>query len=111
MKNPYSDLKRDCQDLHNFTSDDIIKFINLEKIKEGEIILDAMAGNGAISKELVKIKGVDLFVLDNSEFQINEAKKNVKNVKFFVSSALKEMGFMKFQKQIKMIFLKKFLEF
>jgi len=88
MKTPYSELKRDCQHLHNLTENDIDKFISIVKINKNEIILDAMAGNGAIAKELSK-KDINLYVLDKSEFQINEAKNNIKNAKFYVASALK----------------------
>lgn len=89
MKTPYNVMRRDCQNLHSFTEKDVQLFIKLAEIKKGDVILDAMAGNGAIAKELEKIKGIKLYVLDNSEFQIEDAKKNVKNAKFYVSSALK----------------------
>ena len=89
MKTPYSELKRDCQNLHNFTEQDIHKFISLVKINKNENILDAMAGNGAIAKELSKINNINLYVLDKFEAQINEAKKNIVKAKFFVSSSLK----------------------
>lgn len=79
MRTPYNELRRDCQNLHNFTDKDIQKFIDLAKIKSGDKILDAMAGNGAIAKELSKLNDVEIYVLDNSKFQIEEAKKNVKN--------------------------------
>jgi ubiquinone/menaquinone biosynthesis C-methylase UbiE len=89
MGNPYTHLKRNCQNLHNFSQEDIKKFIDLANIRPGDKILDAMAGDGAIAKELSKISNVQLFVLDNAKLQIEEAKKNVKNANFYVSSALK----------------------
>lgn len=89
MKTPYSELKRDCQNLHNFTQEDIHKFISLVKINKDEKILDAMAGNGAIAKELSKINNINLYVLDKFEAQINEARKNINKAKFFVYSSLK----------------------
>jgi ubiquinone/menaquinone biosynthesis C-methylase UbiE len=51
-------------------------------------ILDAMCGNGVISKELSKKDNVELYLLDNSSFQIDLAKKSIKNAKFFVGSIL-----------------------
>jgi ubiquinone/menaquinone biosynthesis C-methylase UbiE len=63
-------------------------FIDLAKISEGMIILDAMCGNGVLSKELSKLK-IDLYLLDNSEFQLNLAKKAVGKANFFVGSIFK----------------------
>ena len=88
MKTPYVELKRDCQQLHGFESKDLKNFIDLAKISEGMIILDAMCGNGVLSNELSKLK-IDLYLLDNSEFQLNLAKKAVGKAKFFVGSILK----------------------
>ena len=65
MKTPYTELKRDCQNLHNFTEEDVKKFISLANIKEGKTILDAMAGNGAIAKELSKIKSISLHIYNS----------------------------------------------
>jgi len=89
MKTPYSKLKRGCQYLHGFESDDLKKFIEVAKISEGMVVLDAMCGNGVLSKELSKLKNINLNLLDNSKFQIEIAKKSVKNAKFFVESILK----------------------
>ena len=89
MESPYIELKRDCQHLHGFESKDLKHFIGLAKISEGMIILDAMCGNGVLSKELSKLKNIELNLLDNSEFQLGEAKKAIKNANFFVDSILK----------------------
>ena len=89
MKTPYSNIKRDCQYLHNFKSKDLENFIALAKINSGMIVLDAMCGEGTVSKELSKIKGIRLSLLDNSKFVIDEAKKKIKGAEFFVGSILK----------------------
>jgi ubiquinone/menaquinone biosynthesis C-methylase UbiE len=88
MKTPYTFLSKDYQNLHHFTSTDIKKFISIAKVKPGDFVLDAMSGRGAIAEELAKIKGINLNILDNSENQIGEAKKTIKNAKFYVGSAL-----------------------
>ena len=89
MKSPYGKIKRDCQQLHSFKSSYLKDFIDLAEISEGMVVLDAMWGNGVLSKELSKIKDIKLNLLDSSEFQIKEAKEIVKNANFFVESILK----------------------
>ena len=88
MKSPYLKLKRNCQELHGFSQEDVKKFIGAVGVSKGMVVLDAMCGDGIIGRELEK-KNVDLYLLDSSEFQISLAKKNVKNVKFLVGSILK----------------------
>ena len=89
MKSPYETISRDCQTLHSFTTEDIKKFIAISKIKPKERVLDAMAGNGSIAKELLNIKDIEIFVLDNSKIQIDLAKKNLKKARFFKASIMK----------------------
>lgn len=88
MKTPYEDIKRDCQDLHNFNSEDVKRFVKIGEVREGMSVLDAMCGNGAVSNELTKIKDIKLYLLDNSDFQLNQAKKKIKNARFVVGSVL-----------------------
>jgi ubiquinone/menaquinone biosynthesis C-methylase UbiE len=88
MKTPYSNLERNCQNLHGFSNKDIEKFVELGKLKQGMFVLDAMCGEGSIGKIISKNKKVNLYLLDDSEFQINKAKEKIKDAEFKVASIL-----------------------
>ena len=63
MKSPYAELKRSTNILHNISSKDLKKFIELGKIKQGMVVLDAMAGRSEIGQELAKIKNLkDIYI-------------------------------------------------
>ncbi|MBU2576474.1 MAG: methyltransferase domain-containing protein [Nanoarchaeota archaeon] len=88
MKSPYLLLKRDNANLHNISQVDIKKFVDIADIKKGMYILDAMCGKSEIGQEIEKIDGVKLYLSDNAKFQLDEAKKVIKNAKFFTASVL-----------------------
>lgn len=89
MKTPYGKLNRDNQFLHGFDSEDLDDFIDLAQLGDEMEILDGMCGNGTLSERIIKNQhNVNLYLLDNSNFQINLAKEKIDGAKFFVSTIL-----------------------
>ena len=64
--------------IHSVTPEDFAKLIEAIDPHDGEYILDAMCGYGAVGKGVLeKASNANVWFLDESEIQINRAKENV----------------------------------
>ncbi len=64
--------------IHNFNPGDLRALVDAVDPKPKETILDAMCGYGTAGKAVLeREKNISLFVLDESEVQLNRAKENL----------------------------------
>ena len=79
MQTSYARVGKYNQDqINGFDEDFIHEFIKTCNIKQSETVLDAMAGNGNLSKKIVSLHpGVELTTTDISEVQCQIAKETL----------------------------------
>ncbi len=67
--------------IHNITEKDWNAMLNAVNPQPREVILDAMSGYGAVTKQILKKEPkADLFLIDESKVQMEMAKKNLSNL-------------------------------
>jgi len=86
--------------IHSQKKQDLEKFMEIISLKEGQVVLDAMSGYGAVALEILdfaKIKGfsLEVFLLDESPVQIECSKQNLPSLKpnHFIESDVRKTPF------------------
>jgi len=81
----FDDRIVDFKAIHNQKPEDFERFIDIIDAQPGQVILDGMDGYGAAAKEIIQNAGKkgfspEIYTLDESTTQVENARKNIPNI-------------------------------